>query len=194
MYRKSSENLGSSQQIGQPIDGPITDPRYPLEQPFAPTGPAEAMVEELSVRVGVDVAALAVARFAHRSEVPEVVRATLARGEDVVAVHQNVTTVLDRKEVDVETTTPVLCPKDGGALKTTLAALATVDREDTHPSDTLVFGLDLGRTDPIAQLTATGKLAGHLKGSGHHGVKVETFDDGAELAGKDGVHLMRSVW
>jgi hypothetical protein len=149
-YRKSSENLGSSQQIGQPVDSPITEPRCPREQPFAPTGPTEAMVEKSPILSGVDVATFAVARFAHRTEVPEVIRATLASGEDVVTVHQNIETVLDTVEVDVEAAALVLSSENGGALKTTLGALATVDREDAHSSEALILGLDLGRADPIA--------------------------------------------
>jgi len=68
----------------------------------------------------------------------------------VISIEKMVYTVLDTVEVDVETATPILCPKNGGALKTTLGALATVDREDAHSSEALILGLDLGRADPIA--------------------------------------------
>jgi hypothetical protein len=149
-YRKSSENLGSSQQIGQPVDSPITEPRSPLEQPFAPTGPAKTVFVESPILSGVDVATFAVARFAHRTEVPEVIRATLASGEDVVTVHQNIETVLDTVEVDVDASTSVLRFEDCGTFDAAAIALATVDREDAHSSEALILGLDLGRADPIA--------------------------------------------
>lgn len=82
-----------------------------------------------------------------------------------------------------------------GALKTAVVALATVDGEDTHPGETRTGLLaNVGTENAFTDSLLTGELTSGLKGLGHHGLDVETFDEGAELGGKSGVHLTKSVW
>jgi hypothetical protein len=107
----------------------------------------------------------------------------------VISIEKMVYAILDRVEVDVMATTLVDGVEHLGALKTAVVALATVDGEDTHPRETRTVLLANVRTeDTFADSILTGEFAGGLKGLGHHGLDVETFDDGAELGGKSGVH------
>ena len=99
--------------------------------------------------------------------------------------------VLDREQIDVMAAALVDGVEHLGALKTAVVALATVDGEDTHPGETgTVLLANVGTEDTFADSFLTGKFAGGLKGVGHHGLEVETFDEGAELGGKNGVHRM----
>jgi hypothetical protein len=113
----------------------------------------------------------------------------------VVAIEKLIHAVFDREEIDVHATTSILRAKNFGSLKTTLAALATMDSEDAHAGQTreVRFLLDIGRSIRLTLSATARKLAGHQKCSGHCLLKVEMFDDAAELGGKNGVHSNKSV-
>jgi hypothetical protein len=105
------------------------------------------VVESLVLK-RVSVPALGVARRAERSHIPHVVLATLGGRQDVVSVHQNVSTVVLGIEVKMKsallfrTVAHLVLGEDNlGALKTTEDTLATVQAEHLHAGDGILPAL-----------------------------------------------------